>query len=122
MVSLSVDDVMERFALTASLGAAQAEPFRFLCVDAVSETETKEREDCGDSALSALLSAAACLAFYRYTLMRAPSAAGTFSAGDVKITEDGASIHLAKKLWRESLAAAAPYLTDTGFIFGRTRQ
>lgn len=69
-----------------------------------------------------LCAAAAALALYRWALAAASADLGSFSAGDVKITKSGANAAMAKEVWEEAAAAAAPYLADKGFLFERIQK
>lgn len=109
--------VLSRFALLAGMSAEEAEPYRALCEDAAAELSRGEKAECGPEASGPLAAAAAALAFYRYGL--AAGSGGSFEADGVKVSPGGESA-AARRLWRESLAAAAPYLTDTCFLFRRT--
>ena len=117
MTQISAQAVLERFALLASL--PEPEEFLPLCGDAAAELSSAQRDSCGAQAQSALISAAAALAFYRWTLTQAATGAGSFSAGDVKVTADSGRVSQARRLWREAAASAAPYLQDGSFLFGR---
>lgn len=79
-----------------------------------------ERGDCGGKAAGALLSAAAALAFYRLTLARDGSGDGSLETGEVKVARNPGAVSSARRLWRETLASAAAYLKDDGFLFERT--
>lgn len=118
MADISAADVLERFALLAAL--PEPEEFLPLCGDAAAELSGAQRDSCGAEAQGALVSAAAALAFYRWALAQAATEAGSFSAGDVKVTADSGRASQARRLWREAIASAAPYLKDGGgFVFGR---
>ena len=118
MVGLNAADVLARFSMLA--GEEEAERFLPLCADAAAELETGERPDCGEEGHGALCAAAAALAFRRFALARAGRGTSSFSAGDVRVAESAADPGAAGELWRQALAAAAPYLEDTGcFLFGR---
>lgn len=121
MVEVNTDSVLERFSLLSGLSVDSAGAYLPLCKEAAAEIEQSEREDCGEPPQSSLCAAAGALAFYRYALAKGTGQGGSFSAGDVKVTENGGGIPYAKQLWRETLAAAAPYLKDGGsFLFERT--
>ncbi len=113
-----IDDVTERFALMADLSAESAARFKPLCEDAMAEISRNVRE--GVSAPEGVLcAAAASLALYRWAMMTASAGMGSFSAGDVKVTKSNSNVEMARQAWRESAAAAAPYLKDDGFLFER---
>jgi hypothetical protein len=117
MIEIDADKVAARFAVLAGLNTDDAEQYRTLCMDAAAELGRGERAGCGPEASGPLAAAAAALAFYRFTLLL--ECGGSFEAGDVKVSPGGGSAS-ARKLWRESLAAAAPYLVDACFLFRRT--
>lgn len=114
---MDTNSVMERFIKMAGLSAERAEEFRSLCEDAAAELG--RRAVPGGEGQAALCAAAAALAFYRWVLII--GAAGSFSAGDVKITKNAGDAAMARETWREALAAAAPFLEDRDFLFRRTR-
>lgn len=113
-----IEDVTERFALMADLSTESAARWKPLCEDAMAEISRNVRE--GVSAPEGVLcAAAASLALYRWALATAGAGADSFSAGDVKVTRSSGNVAMAKQAWRESAAAAAPYLKDDGFLFER---
>jgi hypothetical protein len=118
---LKIEDVTERFALMADLESDRAARFQPLCEDAVAEISGRILRD-DPAAQSIFCAAAAALAFYRWALMSASADSGSFSAGDVKITKSGANVAMAKEVWGEAAAAAAPYLADRGFLFERIQK
>lgn len=117
MITIDESDVRARFArMFGSDGGG--EEYETVCADAAAEIERGEREGCGPESFGPLAEAAASLAFYRAVLANA--CGGSFEAGGVKIAPGGAEVASARRLWRESLSAAAPYLADTCFLFRRT--
>lgn len=118
MITLDANGVAARFALLTGLGDA-AKQYQSFCEEAAKEMERGERDGCGPDASGPLTAAAAALACYRYVLADGCGGAGSFEAGDVKIAPGKRDSASARKLWRESLAAASPYLADTGFLFRR---
>lgn len=61
---------------------------------------------------------------WHFTVGRLPprglaGAENGFAVGDVRVTKHAADVDTARTLWRESEAAAAPYLNDTQFVFER---
>ena len=111
---------MERFAFMADLSADRAVKFLPLCEDAAEEISRKAiRNDV--AAQRILCAAAAALTLYRWALVVASGDLGGFSAGDVKITKSSANVAMAKEVWREAAAAAAPYLEDDSFLFRRVQ-
>ncbi len=100
------------------LSNAAAARFKPLCVDAM--TEINRCVNHNDPVAQGILcAAAATLALYRWALMNASNSAGSFSAGDVKITKSNENVAMARQAWREARVAAAPYLEDSGFLFER---
>lgn len=115
---MEIVNVMERFALMADLSEKAAEKYKPFCEDAMTEISRRARNDSA-AAQGILCAAAASLALYRWVLANACGGEESFSAGDVKISKSGMNVETAHQAWRESAAAAAPYLTDEGFLFER---
>ncbi|MBW7572718.1 hypothetical protein [Caproiciproducens faecalis] len=111
-----IEDVAERFALMADLSAESAARFLPLCEDAMAEISRRVKQEVPE-AQGLLCAAAASLALYRWAVVTAGSGVQSFSAGDVKVTKSAAGVEMARQAWRESVAAAAPYLKDEGFLF-----
>jgi hypothetical protein len=120
MTKLNAADVQTRFALLSGLDDG-AQKYLPLCSDAADEIERGEKEGCGAEASGPLTAAAAALAFYRFALTQAGGSAGSFTAGDVKISAGTSNVQPAWRIWREAAAAASPYLADSRFLFERTR-
>ena len=118
MIKLDAAQVLSRFNALAGLAGGD-ESCQQVCGNAAAEIERRERSGCGDEASDPLVSAAAALAFYRYTLMQSANGADSFEADGVKVTPAAKSVSSARKLWGEAAAAAARYLSDSGFFFGR---
>ena len=107
-------------ALLTGLGEQEAGKYRPLCENARAQVMGIAKPDIGTAGELVLCSAAAALAFYRWTLLRAAAGAENgFAVGDVRVTKHAADVDTARTLWRESEAAAAPYLNDTQFVFER---
>lgn len=117
MIEIDADAVKTRFAALAGVDGAENETF---CKDAALEVGHMQRNGCGPEASGPLSAAAAALAFYRFVLAGACAAGGSFEAGDLKVSPEKPDIPSARRFWREALAAAAPYLEDTCFLFRRT--
>ena len=120
MITLDADGVAARFALLTGLTGDGAKQYRPLCEDAAREIERRERDGCGPEAFGPLTAAAAALACYRWALAEGCGNCGSLEAGDVKITPPSRDPSSARKLWRESLAAASVDLADPCFLFRRT--
>jgi hypothetical protein len=103
-----MEDVMERFTLMADLDSGDAAKYQPLCEDAIEEINRRIIRDDA-AAQNILCAAAAALALYRWALMTASADLGSFSAGDVKITKNGSNVAMAKEVWGEAAAAAAPF-------------
>ena len=117
MIEIDADAVKTRFAALAGVdGTGYETP----CKDASLEVGRMQRSGCGPEASGPLTAAAAALAFYRFVLAGACVTGGSFEAGDVKVSPQKPDIPSARRFWREALAAAAPYLEDTCFLFRRT--
>jgi hypothetical protein len=117
MIAIDTENVKTRFAALAGVDAADYET---LCSDAALEIQRMQKSGCGPEASGPLAAAAAALAFYRFVLAGACVPGGSFEAGDLKVSPEKPDVPSARRFWRESLAAAAPYLEDTCFLFRRT--
>ena len=115
---MNVEEVVNRFALMAGLGSDAALRYRTVCEDAVLQISGLLREEVADETPE-VSAAAAALAFYRYTLAQAANLGDGFQAGDVKVTKGGSSVAMAREVWSQASADAAPYLKDGGFTFER---
>lgn len=120
MIGLNVGDVLERFTLLTGLSEG-AQRYLPLCSEAAAEVERNERNGCPAEAQTLLTAAAAALAGYRYALAQAGASGASFAAGDVKVSPGTGNLRPARQLWRETAAAASPYLDDGVFMFGRIR-
>lgn len=118
MITLDRNDVLERFSLLANL-CEGAERYLSLCSDAAAEVERNEKDGCPAEAQPLLTAAAAALANYRYALAQTGASGASFTAGDLKVSPGTANLRPARQLWRETSAAASPYLQENTFLFGR---
>lgn len=118
---MDIENVMERFALMADLNEKAAGKYRPFCEDAMAEIRRRAKDDSA-AAQGILCAAAASLALYRWALANACAGEESFSAGDVKIAKSGMNVETARQAWRESAAAAAPYLKDEEFLFERIKK
>ena len=119
MTTIEPADVLARFALLAGLTDG-AQEYGTLCGDAAAEMERVEKENSGPESSGPLAAAAAALAFYWYTLAQAGRGDGSFEADGVKVSPTKPDVVSARRLWSEAIAAAAPWLADTAFLFRRT--
>lgn len=118
---MKFEDVMERFRLMADLEDIEAAKYQPLCEDAIAEISRRViRNDTQSRPF--LCAAAAALMFYRWALLSASADSGSFAVGDVKITKSGANVAVAKQMWEEAAAAAAPFLADKDFLFERIQK
>ncbi|MCY1715089.1 hypothetical protein [Caproiciproducens galactitolivorans] len=118
---MDIENVMERFALMADLSDKAAAKYKPFCEDAMAEIKRRAKDDSA-AAQGILCAAAASLALYRWALANACAGEESFSAGDVRVTKSGMNVETARQAWRESVAAAAPYLKDEGFLFERIKK
>ena len=104
--------ILEQFAMLTGLDERQAGQYRPLCENARAQVLGIAKPNVGMTGDMALCSAAAALAFYRWVLLRAAAGAeNAFTVGDVRVDKSAMDVETARKLWRESEAAAAPYLS-----------
>ena len=110
--------ILEQFAMLTGLDEQQAGQYRPLCENARAQVLGIAKPNVGMTGDMALCSAAAALAFYRWVLLRAAAGAeNAFTVGNVRVDKSAMDVETARKLWRDSEAAAAPYLCDTAFLF-----
>lgn len=118
---MNIDEIMKRFAVLAGLTAAEAEPWRTLCEDALVRIQTQCREDVDTAEQSSVLCAAvSALAFYQYALCSRVNEDGDFTAGEVKFSGGTHGAQCAERLWLDAKERIAPLLKDEGFFFGTT--
>ncbi|WP_050697088.1 hypothetical protein [Anaeromassilibacillus senegalensis] len=117
---METEKILEQFALMAELDERRADKYRSFCDQAKEQLEALAKPGESYAAARALEAAAAALAFYRWSLFRTAVGVETgFAAGEVRVTKSGTDVAMARQLWREAEAAAAPYLRDEGFVFER---
>jgi len=121
VISVKIEDVVERFALMTDLSSSDAVNYQAICENAMAELNRRVLQDDAESQ-PFLCAAAAALALYRWALITASNDLGSFSAGDVKITKSSTNVAMAKEMWQEAVVAAAPYLADKGFLFERIQK
>lgn len=117
MTEINTDDVLSLFALYCGISDDDASKYKPLCSSAVSEITARERENCGTDSADALCRCAAALAFYRKALIDSGSCKGSFTAGDIKITESTENLSAAKQFLQDTLSASSAYLKDNNFVF-----
>ena len=118
MAETNADSVLSLFALYCGITEDEAEKYSPLCAAASAEISARKRENCGGEGESALCRCAAALAFYKKALIDAGCCKGSFSAGDIKVSESADNLPAARELFKETAAASAAYLKDDGFVFG----
>ena len=117
---MGTQTIFEQFAALAGLEEKQAAGYWTLCDNARVQVEGIAKPETLADGEQILCATAAALAFYRWALLRAAMGEETsFAAGDVRVTTGRADVSMARQLWREAEAAAAPYLNDNGFVFER---
>lgn len=107
---METEKILERLALLRGMTAEQAAVYQPMAQDAAARLEAHRAQPGGETLLEA---AAAALVNWMLTLNEPE---GGFTAGDVRV-ESSAARRGARQLWRETLAAAAPYLHDEAFAF-----
>lgn len=117
MAEIKIDDVLSLFALYCGVSNEEAAKYKTLCASAVSEITARERENCGADSADALCRCAAALAFYKKALIDSGSCKGSFTAGDIKITESTENLSAAKQFLQNTISASSAYLKDNGFVF-----
>lgn len=119
---MNLQEILERFAIIASLSMDDISPWIPLCEDACEEIKRHLKEGISEEENARRLNvAAAALAFYRYVLYRT-SGGGmeSFSAGELRIkTNAETSVKMAYNVWKDARNAVADLLTDDDFMFER---
>lgn len=109
---MKTKNVWTRLRLLRAVTAQQETDYLPLVQDAMERLEAQRRQLGGDSLLEA---AAAALVNWQLTLTEVD---GDFTAGEVRFA-GGNTREGAHQIWRDALAAAAPYLHDEAFVFRR---
>lgn len=107
--------VLSRFADFSALAGEDLAACLPLCRDAAEELS--RRAISTDATAEPLCSAAAALAYYRYSLAMASGSAVPRIGHATLVTAE--TLAAAKALCEEYLAAAAPYLRSREFYFGQ---
>ena len=83
-MKLDIQEILERFALIASLPMEEAVGYTALCSDAAGELTRRLRGTVSENNASRLEPAAASLAYYRYAMYQAANAED-FTVGDITV-------------------------------------
>ncbi len=110
--------ILGRFAEFSALGGEELTACRSLCLDAARELMSRCRETACPAEL--MSSAAAALAYYRYTLA-AFSGSALSRLGEATLVNEK-TLAAAKALSEEYLSALAPYLRSEKFHFGQVSE
>lgn len=117
---IDVSLVTERFLLIASLSQAD-EIIQSVCQTSANKIQSLLREDADDTD-DRLINAAACDAFYQWTLINRATdtdALKSFRAGDITVEGDLEGVtETALRLRNEAFGTLADLLDDKGFYFG----
>ena len=115
-MKLDIQEILERFALIASLPMEEAVGYTALCSDAAGELTRRLRGTVSENNASRLEPAAASLAYYRYAMYQAANAEDfTVASG----RDD--KVRLAREVWMEAEREIADLLSDDGFVFRGVR-
>ena len=116
-MKLDIQEILERFALIASLPMEEAVGYTALCSDAAGELTRRLRGTVSENNASRLEPAAASLAYYRYAMYQAANAED-FTVGDITVASGrDDKIRLAREVWMEAEREIADLLSDDGFVF-----
>ncbi len=119
---MNLQEILERFAIIASLSMDDVSLWIPICEDASEEIKRHLKEGISEDENARRLNvAAAALAFYRYILYKtAGGGTESFSAGELRIkTNAQVSVKTAYNVWRDAKNSIADLLTDDDFIFER---
>ena len=115
-MKLDIQEILERFALIASLPMEEAVGYTALCSDAAGELTRRLRGTVSENNASRLEPAAASLAYYRYAMYQAANAED-FTVGDITVASGrDDKIRLAREVWMEAEREIADLLSDDGFV------
>ncbi len=117
IMSLPLNRVVEMFSILS--GESNNTVFSALCESAISALLARVKPSADPQKWeNGLIYAAACLAFYRYTLSRGCDNVAVYKAGDVNIQNrpDGAR-QSAKELLNDALSAVDGCLKHSAFCF-----
>ena len=118
---LDIQEILERFALIASLPMEEAVGYTALCSDAAGELTRRLRGTVSENNASRLEPAAASLAYYRYAMYQAANAED-FTVGDITVASGrDDKVRLAREVWMEAEREIADLLSDYGFVFRGVR-
>ena len=116
---MNIDEIMKRFALLAELSDEDAEQWKPLCGDALTQILTQCRDDVDPAEQSGVLCAAvSALAYYQSMLCIGGRELGDFTAGEIKVAHRTHAVDYAKELWLTARERITPLLRDEGFYFG----
>lgn len=118
---MNLEKIFDGFILLTGLGRTEAAKWLSLCQTAMEEILSRLSANAETERYSTLLnSCAAAGAFWKYTvILSAQPASQSFSAGDVKITQNRSDdlSSSARILYEECLKAIGPLLEDRSFVF-----
>lgn len=121
---MDIQQVLSRFSLIANLKTEEAQPWLPICNEAIDYVLEHLKPHVNEEKDSRrLITAAAALAFYRYSLYRASgSGMDSFSAGDIRITENKKeTVQSAFAVWCEAKGAISDLLLDDQFLFEKVK-
>lgn len=116
---MDIQFVFDRFCLISGLGEEAAAPWMALCSEGAVDILKRVKKGVDIQAERVRLSsAAAAMAYYRYAKFNLAAQGGvSFSAGDVRVSQDGKStVLLAERIKDEALADVSDLLTDGSFV------
>ena len=116
-MKLDIQEILERFALIASLPMEEAVGYTALCSDAAGELTRRLRGTVSENNASRLEPAAASLAYYRYAMYQAANAED-FTVGDITVASGRDD---KREVWMEAEREIADLLSDDGFVFRGVR-
>ena len=120
--TLNVKDIVDRFALLASLSEEAASNFTYICSDAKDEINSKLLPDVDLTLHSErLVAAAGALSLYKYMQLKAlGDSVESFSAGDITVKKSmDKALGVAYEIWQNEKAKISDLLKDEDFVFWR---
>ena len=122
MICLNIQDVLEKFSIISGLDTQKISQWVYLCRESLDRIVSRLKEDVDvEKNIERITTAAASLAFYKYTLYQASNGGlESFKAGDITIKNDKKeSLNIAFKIYKDAQISILDLLEDENFIFER---
>lgn len=121
---MDLENIIERFALLASLSREEANNFTYICSDSKEMIISKLLPDVDLTLHSErLIAAAGALSLYKYMQIKAlRESVESFSAGDITVKENiSKALDVAHEIWQSEKAKISDLLKDEDFVFWQVK-